>query len=147
MLKNNAGNEQHSTVCNKLKKYWVIKKIDSNSYVYISWNMHDMWIIHITFEREIPMFSNIIARTLACRTAVQQHQLKTKWLLCCTRIFACIRGKCERNRSVLSVAQASQPVERAENLEYRNQLCGVCWGAVYCSNEYIYLNHPVLLIK
>ena len=35
----------------------------------------------------------------------------------------------------LSVAHASQPVERAENLEYRNQLSGLCWGAVYCSSH------------
>ena len=42
----------------------------------------------------------------------------------------------------LSVAHARQPVERAENLEYRNQLSGVCWGAVYFSVESIFLNHP-----
>ena len=52
-------------------------------------------------------------------------------------------------KTVLSVAHASQPVERAENLEYRNQLSGVCWGAVYCSShedlrsEFIFLNHTV----
>ena len=52
-------------------------------------------------------------------------------------------------KRVLSVAHASQPVERAENLEYRNQLSGVCWGAVYCSShkdlriESIFLNHVV----
>ena len=46
-------------------------------------------------------------------------------------------------RRGLSVGHASQPVERAENLEYRNQLSGVCWGAVYCSIESIFLNHPV----
>ena len=38
-------------------------------------------------------------------------------------------------KRVLSVAHASQPVERAENLEYRKQLSGVCWGAVYCSSH------------
>ena len=38
-------------------------------------------------------------------------------------------------KRVLSVAPASQPVERAENLEYRNQLSGMCWGAVYCSSH------------
>ena len=41
-------------------------------------------------------------------------------------------------KRVLSVAHASQPVERAENLEYRNQLSGVCWGTVYCSIESIF---------
>jgi len=32
----------------------------------------------------------------------------------------------------------SQLVERAENLEYRNQLSGVFWGAVYCSSRTAY---------
>jgi len=49
-------------------------------------------------------------------------------------------------KRVLSVAHASQPVERIENLEYRNQLSGVCWGAVYSSIEFIFLNHPVYLL-
>ena len=52
-------------------------------------------------------------------------------------------------KRVLSVAHASQHVERTENLEYRNQLSGVCWGAVHCSShidlriESIFLNRPV----
>jgi len=46
---------------------------------------------------------------------------------------------------VLSVAHAIQPVERAENLEYCNQLSGVCWDAVYYSVDSIFLNHPVFL--
>ena len=51
-------------------------------------------------------------------------------------------------KRVLSVAHASQPVERAENLEYRNKLSGVCWGAVYCSSHKdlrseSFLNHAV----
>ena len=46
-------------------------------------------------------------------------------------------------KRVLSLAHASQPTERAENLEYCNQLSGVCWGAIYCSIESIFLNHPV----
>ena len=33
-------------------------------------------------------------------------------------------------KRVLSVAHAIQPVERAENLEYRNQLSGLCWGVI-----------------
>ena len=55
-------------------------------------------------------------------------------------------------KRVLSVANASDPVERAENLEYRNQLSGVCWGALYCSShkdlrsESIFLNHAVFII-
>jgi len=48
-------------------------------------------------------------------------------------------------KRVLSVAHASQTVERAENLEYHNQLSGVCWGAVYSSIESIFLNHPIYI--
>jgi hypothetical protein len=36
----------------------------------------------MTFERGGPKFSNTIDRALAYRTAVQQHQLRAKWLLC-----------------------------------------------------------------
>jgi len=42
-------------------------------------------------------------------------------------------------KRILSVAQASQPEERADNLEYRNQLSDVCWGAIYCSSTVIYI--------
>ena len=41
-------------------------------------------------------------------------------------------------KKVLSVFHASQPVERAENLEYRNPLSGVCWDAVYSSTHTAY---------
>ena len=49
-----------------------------------------MWVIYITFERGGPEFSNTTARALAYRRAVQQHQLRVKWLLCGTRFF-CVR--------------------------------------------------------
>ena len=49
----------------------------------------------------------------------------------------------EEFKRVLSVAHASEPVERTENLEYRNQLSGVCSGAVYCSIQSIFFNHFV----
>jgi len=45
-------------------------------------------MIYITFERGGHKFSNTTARALAWRTAVQQRQLRTKWLLCSTRFFA-----------------------------------------------------------
>ena len=45
-------------------------------------------MIYITFERGGPKFSNITARALAYRTAVQQLQLRAKRLLCNTRFFA-----------------------------------------------------------
>ena len=41
------------------------KKMDSISYVYISWTIYGMWMIYITFEREGPKFSNNTARALA----------------------------------------------------------------------------------
>ena len=42
-----------------------LKKMDSISYVYISWTIHGMWMIYITFERGGPKFSNITTRALA----------------------------------------------------------------------------------
>jgi len=62
------------------------------------------------------------------------------------KIFFCVyqRRTWDDFKRGLRVAHASQSVERAENLEYRNQLSGVCWGAVYCSIESIFLYHPVL---
>jgi len=47
-------------------------------------------MIYITFERGGPKFSNTTTRTLAQRTAVQQCQLRAKWLLCSTRSL-CVR--------------------------------------------------------
>jgi hypothetical protein len=41
----------------------------------------------------------------------------------------------EEFKRVLSVVHASQPVEGAENLEYRNQMSGLCWVVVYSSSE------------
>ena len=41
------------------------KKIDSISYVCISWTIHGVWMIYITFERGGPKFSNTNARALA----------------------------------------------------------------------------------
>ena len=45
--------------------YSVIQKDYSISYVYISWTIHDMWMIYITFERRGTKFSNTTARELA----------------------------------------------------------------------------------
>jgi len=42
----------------------------------------------MTFERGGPKFSNTTARALAQHTAVQQRQLRARWLLCSTRFFA-----------------------------------------------------------
>ena len=40
----------------------VSKKMDSISYVYISWTIHGMWMIYITFETGGPKYSNTTAR-------------------------------------------------------------------------------------
>jgi len=42
------------------------KKMDSISYVYISWTIHGIWMIYITFERG-PKFSNTTAIALAAQ--------------------------------------------------------------------------------
>ena len=41
-----------------------LKRMDSVSYVYISWTIHGMWMMYITFETG-PKFSNTTARALA----------------------------------------------------------------------------------
>ena len=64
--------------------------MDSNSYVFISWTIHGMWVIYVIFERGGPKFSNITARALAYCTAVLQRQLRAKWLLMQHKIF-CVR--------------------------------------------------------
>jgi hypothetical protein len=58
-----------------------LKKMDSVLYVYISLTIHGMRMIYITFERGIK-FSYITARALAWHIAVQQRQLRARWLLC-----------------------------------------------------------------
>jgi hypothetical protein len=44
-------------------------------------------MMYITFERGDPNVSIFTTRALAYLTAVQQRQLRAKWLLCSTRIF------------------------------------------------------------
>ena len=65
------------------------KKMDSILYVYISWTLQDMWTICITLKRGGLKFENhcYSARALAYGTAVQQRQLRTKYLLCSTRFL------------------------------------------------------------
>jgi hypothetical protein len=45
-------------------------------------------MIYITFESGDPKFSNTAAKALAQQTAVQQRQLRAKWVLCSKRFFA-----------------------------------------------------------
>ena len=65
---------QHVTVlyavgnCNTMVLWYYtgwFKKMDSVSYVCISWTIHGMWMIYISFERGGPKFSNTTARALA----------------------------------------------------------------------------------
>ena len=106
-----------------------------------TWYVNDL---HKIWNRKSHIFK-YHRRALAYLTAMQQHQLRAKWLLCSTRCFyAYHRRTWDEFKTGLSVAHSSQPIEWAENLGYRNQLSGVCWAAVYCSIEYIFLNHPVL---
>jgi len=58
---------------NDINTGW-FKKIDSISYVYISWTIHDMWMMYVTFERGGPEFSNTTARAL-----VYTGELGTEW--------------------------------------------------------------------
>jgi len=58
-------------------------------------------MIYITFEREGPKFSNTTTRALAYRTAVQQRQLRAKWLLCGTRFFFAFVSSLNLSRRLL----------------------------------------------
>jgi len=73
----------------KNQLYRVIQK-DGLNFVRISWTIHGIWMIYITLERGGPKFSNTTTRALAWRTAVQQRQLRAKWLLCSTTNFCLI---------------------------------------------------------
>ena len=65
------------------------KKMDSISYVYISWTIHGMWIIYITFETGDPKFSNTTARVLAKRKAmsVESKMATMQHKIFCVREF------------------------------------------------------------
>jgi len=60
-------------------------------------------MIYITFERGCPQFSNTTAKALAWRTAVQQRQLRAKWLLCSTRFFAFVSSSKPSRRLLCTV--------------------------------------------
>jgi len=80
-----------------------LKTMDSISYIYISWTIQGMWMIYITFERGGPKFSNTIASALNYSRAVQQRQLRAKWLLCSTRFFAFVSSLKLSRRLLCSV--------------------------------------------
>jgi len=104
-----------------------------------------MWMICITFERGSPKVSITITRPSPGAHSRAAASVESKMATMEPKNF-CVYQKRTWNefKRVLSVAHASQPVELAENLECRNQLSGVCWGAVYSSVESIFFNRPVL---
>ena len=57
--------EHHPNSLNNTYNTGWFKKTNSISYVYISWTIHGMWMIYITFRRGDPEFSNTAARALA----------------------------------------------------------------------------------
>ena len=145
------------------------KKMDSISYVYIFWTIHDLHII----SKMISNFSNTLeqspsashaAASVENKMVTMQHKIfafvSSLKLLCSVRFVfvstfnlqrgrafvvgitnlskqtVCVKTKAPADhvyqsrtwdefKRVLSVAHASQPVERAENLEYRNCLACV----------------------
>ena len=84
---------------------------------------------YITLGKDTPIFSNSVTTFLSYCTFMQQRQLSAKWLLCTTRFLRVSEENVRRIQEGLSVAHARQPVERAENFEYRNQL--VCVEAPF----------------
>ena len=77
--------------------------MDSISYLCISWIIKDMWTTYTTFEGGDPMFSNTIAEILVERTAVQQCQLRVKWLLRSTTFIAFVSSLKLSRRLLCSV--------------------------------------------
>jgi len=55
------------------------KKMDSILYIYISWTIHGMRLIYITFERGSPKFSNTTARALVYRSPSSQPCSSLSW--------------------------------------------------------------------
>jgi hypothetical protein len=57
-------------------------QMDSFSYVYISWTLHGMWMIYITFERGGSKFSNTTARALDYRDVRRflNESLPQRWI-------------------------------------------------------------------
>ena len=60
-------------------------------------------MIYITFKREGHKFRNITTRALVYWTAIQQRQLRAKWLLCSTGFFAFVSSLKLSRRLLCSV--------------------------------------------
>jgi hypothetical protein len=113
-----------------------LKKMDLISYVYISWTIHGMWMIYITFERGGPKFSNTTARALAYRTAVQQRQLRTKLLLCSVGEFIKTESATAVQRAFRLPFNIKPPTRKSicrwnHQLEQIGCLCPSFWITLY----------------
>jgi hypothetical protein len=74
-----------------------LKKMDSISYVYISWTIHGVWM---NLKEEVLNFQ---IRSLERLPSVQQRQLRAKWLLYSTRSFAFVSSLKLSRRLLCSV--------------------------------------------
>jgi len=116
-------------------QYSVIQK-DRLKYTWYMKDVHNIWKgSSYTFKyrhQRAHLVHSFAAASVENKMATMQHK------------NFCVSQRRTRDefKRVLSVAHATQPVERTQSLEYRNQLSGVCWGAVYCSNESNF-DHPV----
>ena len=88
----------------------LIQKMDSISYFYISWTVHGMWMIYITFERGGPKFSNTTARALAYSSVAASVESK----------MATIQHKIFYVREFIKTDSATA-VQRAFRLHYNIQ--------------------------
>jgi hypothetical protein len=84
-------------------------------------------MIYITLKRGGPKFSNTTARALTYSTAVQQRQLKAKWLLC----------------SYVSRSPLIHVVGRSFCLYTDSLFTQIGDSNDRCSSSSIILNHPV----
>ena len=104
-------------------------------------------MIYITFERGGSKFSNTTARVLAYHTAVQQRQLRAKWLLCSARFLAFVEFI--KTESATAVQRAFrlrfniQPPTRKSICHWNHQfeqigyLCPSFWITLYFPNRIV----------
>jgi len=94
----------------------------------IATTQHKIFCVRAAVQRAFRLRFNIQPPTTKsiCRWIHQFEQIGCLSKRQKLRPITCIRGERETNSRVFSVPHASQPVELAENLEYRNQLSRVC---------------------
>jgi len=115
--------------------------MDSILYIYISWIAQDIWMIYIKFEKESPNFKLLSPE----RSPIAQPCSSVSWEqngYYATQEF--LRVSEENVRRIQESFERSprkSTRSASRNLEYRNQLSGVCWGALYSSIESIFLNN------